>query len=52
VLPHVDYVYHDIKNMDSAAHQHWSGVGNERILSNLKHAYEDFPDKTFIARRR
>lgn len=50
VLPHVDYVYHDIKNMDSAAHQHWSGVGNERILSNLKRAYRDFPGATFIAR--
>jgi pyruvate formate lyase activating enzyme len=25
----------DIKNMDSAAHREWSGVGNELILANL-----------------
>jgi pyruvate formate lyase activating enzyme len=50
VLPHVDYVYHDIKNMDSEAHKHWSGVPNDRIMSNLSRAYQDFPNTTFIAR--
>jgi len=48
VLPHVDFVYHDIKNMDPERHKKWSGVDNKRILENLKRAYEQFHDKKFI----
>jgi pyruvate formate lyase activating enzyme len=50
VLPHVDFVYHDIKNMDAERHKKWSGIGNKRILENLQKAYQQFPDKKFIAR--
>jgi wyosine [tRNA(Phe)-imidazoG37] synthetase (radical SAM superfamily) len=50
VLPHVDFVYHDIKNMDPERHKKWSGIDNKRILENLKKAYEQFRDKKFIAR--
>ena len=50
VLPHVDTVLHDIKVMDSERHQKWTGVKNERILENLKRAYETFPDTDFVAR--
>ena len=50
VLPHVDYVLHDIKLTDTRKHKEWTGVSNERILNHLKKAYETFPDKTFIAR--
>ena len=50
VLPHVDFVYHDIKSMDSAKHEKWTGVKNTRILENLAKAYVAFPDKKFIAR--
>jgi pyruvate formate lyase activating enzyme len=49
-LPHVDFVYHDIKNMDSEKHKKWSGVANKRILENLKRAYTQFADTKFIAR--
>jgi len=50
VLPHVDFVYHDIKNMDTERHKKWSGTLNRRILENLEKAYAQFPDKKFIAR--
>jgi pyruvate formate lyase activating enzyme len=50
VLPHVDYVYHDIKLIDPVRHKHWTGVDNKRILENLQKAYAQFPDTRFIAR--
>ena len=36
VLPLVDLIYADLKLMDSDLHRRWTGVGNERILSNLE----------------
>ena len=36
VLPLVDLIYADLKLMDSGLHRQWTGVGNERILSNLE----------------
>ena len=36
ILPYVDWVYYDIKIMDPAAHRRYVGVGNERILDNLR----------------
>jgi len=50
VLPNVDTVLHDIKLTDPERHKNWCGADNTRIRSNLKLAYETFPDKTFIAR--
>jgi pyruvate formate lyase activating enzyme len=50
VLPHVDNVLHDIKLMDPERHRKWTGVKNDRILDNLKRAYETFPDTDFVAR--
>jgi pyruvate formate lyase activating enzyme len=50
VLPHVDTMLHDHKLTISERHKKWTGVGNERILSNFKKAYETFPDVDFIAR--
>lgn len=50
VLPHVDFVYHDIKIIDPVRHKKWTGVDNKRILDNLKRAYTQWPDKKFIAR--
>jgi pyruvate formate lyase activating enzyme len=29
VLPHVDFVHHDIKNMNSEKHKNWSGANSE-----------------------
>ncbi len=34
-LPYVDTYLYDIKHMDSEIHKKYTGVGNERILSNL-----------------
>jgi pyruvate formate lyase activating enzyme len=50
VLPHVDTVLHDHKLTIPERHKKWTGVSNERILSNFKKAYEAFPGADFIAR--
>jgi len=50
VLPHVDFVLHDIKLMDPVKHKEWTKVTNERALTNLEKAYTLYPDKKFIAR--
>jgi pyruvate formate lyase activating enzyme len=50
VLPHVDFMQHDYKLMNSERHKKWTGVGNERILENFKKAYESFPNVEFFAR--
>jgi glycyl-radical enzyme activating protein len=50
VLPHVDTMQHDHKLTIPERHLKWTGVSNERILSNFKRAYETFPDTDFIAR--
>ncbi len=36
VAPYVDLFITDIKQMDSAVHKQYTGVGNELILSNIK----------------
>ena len=36
ILPYVDTFLYDIKAMDSAVHQEWTGVDNALILENLK----------------
>ncbi|MDR0530917.1 MAG: glycyl-radical enzyme activating protein [Oscillospiraceae bacterium] len=37
-LEHTDLVLYDVKIADSAAHKEWTGVGNEKILENLRRA--------------
>lgn len=41
VLPYTDLIISDIKHMDSACHKKHTGVGNEKILENLKKLAED-----------
>lgn len=36
ILPYVDLFLYDIKSMDSQTHERYVGVGNERILDNLR----------------
>lgn len=48
VLPYTDIVISDIKHMDSAVHKQYTGVGNERVLENLKKLTEE--DREFILR--
>ena len=38
VFRYTDLIITDIKHMDSAAHKAFSGVGNERILANIRRA--------------
>lgn len=35
-LPYIDYMFIDIKHIDSDLHRRMTGVGNERILDNIK----------------
>ena len=48
VLPYTDIVISDIKHMDSAIHKQYTGVGNERVLENLKKLTEE--DRELILR--
>ena len=38
LLEFVDLILFDIKHLDSTAHRHYTGVGNELIIENLKKA--------------
>ena len=40
ILDDTDLFLYDIKVFDSDLHQKYTGVGNERILQNLKHLFE------------
>ncbi len=44
----VDYVMCDIKIMDNAEHERWTGIGNSRILENIK--ILDSLDKPYMIR--
>lgn len=35
-LDYIDFIYFDLKHMDSEQHQKWTGQRNERILENLR----------------
>ncbi len=41
VLPYLDLIYFDVKFADSAEHKRYTGVGNKRILSNLRRLIRD-----------
>jgi len=36
LLPHLDLVLYDLKEMDSERHKHWTGVSNDLVLDNLR----------------
>ena len=36
VMRHIDFAFIDVKHMDSEAHKAGTGVGNERILENIR----------------
>ena len=50
VLPLVDLIYADLKLLDGGLHRHWTGVGNERILSNLEALLTDPLSERLILR--
>ena len=37
LLPYVDFAIADLKTMDAQVHERWCGMGNQRILDNLRH---------------
>lgn len=41
ILPYVDLVFYDFKNMDSAKHKQGTGAGNELILENVARVYNE-----------
>jgi pyruvate formate lyase activating enzyme len=50
VCRHVDEVFYDVKSMDSAKHEEHVGVGNRRILANLRKLAEHLPDLRIVIR--
>lgn len=47
ISSHVNSFFVDIKHMDPAKHQEYTGVTNERILSNIKNLFQIHEDITF-----
>jgi len=41
ILPHLDFIYYDIKIADPAAHRRYMGKSNQRILRNLRHLLQE-----------
>ena len=48
LLEMADLFLFDVKHMDSVQHKSLTGVGNERILGNLRTALEHYPEKIRI----
>lgn len=44
-MQYLDFLYYDVKSMDSEKHREYTGQGNETILSNIKKICEAYPDK-------
>ena len=47
---HVNQVFFDIKTLDEKKHEEATGVGNERILENLRRLCEAFPELPITVR--
>jgi len=50
VLPWLDYLFVDIKQMNNALHNLWLGVENETILANIKKADQSAYQFTMVVR--
>jgi pyruvate formate lyase activating enzyme len=50
VCRHVDQVFYDVKCLDAERHREATGVGNGRILDNLRRLRERFPDLPVVVR--
>lgn len=48
--PYLSYALFDIKHMDSALHETYTGRPNARILENFRILAEEFPDLPILAR--
>ncbi len=48
ILKYTDFIFFDIKHMDSGSHKYGTGVSNKKILKNLKKISE--LDKTIVIR--
>lgn len=44
-MQYLDFLYYDIKSMDSEKHREYTGQGNEVILDNIKKICEVYSDK-------
>ncbi|ORT99125.1 Pyruvate formate-lyase activating enzyme [Anaerovibrio sp. JC8] len=50
IARHIDYYMTDIKVMDSDVHKEWTGLPNQKILSNIKRLIQEFPHIHFRIR--
>lgn len=50
VFRHANQVFYDVKAMDSEKHREATGVGNERILENLRRLCDAFPTLPIVVR--
>ena len=47
---YLDEIFFDVKSLNSEKHKEYTGVSNERILSNLKELKMDYPEKKIRVR--
>lgn len=48
IIDDVDYIYYDVKLMDTDAHKKYTGAGNETILNNLVRLNKEFKGKITV----
>ncbi len=46
----LDQLIFDVKSLDDAKHKAFTGAGNARILQNIRHVFETFPDLPVLVR--
>ncbi|WP_051533504.1 glycyl-radical enzyme activating protein [Anaerovibrio sp. RM50] len=50
IASHIDYYMTDIKVMDSGLHEKWTGLPNQKLLSNIERLLGEFPKVHFRIR--
>lgn len=50
ILKYTDFIFYDIKHMDSKKHKYGTGVSNEKILENLKKITNLYKDINVVVR--
>lgn len=50
IARHIDYYMTDIKVIDSELHEKWTGLPNQRLLSNIEKLLKEFPKVHFRIR--
>lgn len=50
VFGYLDFVYFDLKSLDTRKHEEWTGQGNEVVLDTFRSMRESYPDLRTVVR--